>query len=130
MNASKNNSSFTIQCSMTIRSLLGQISSGTTEEGPSLILIMGPNNRQLLGRAKGSFRNSESQMDRQDEAEIPATEEDQKGETECSAGSWIQGITNGSLGCSRVPATAQIIGANAREWIQERNFDSGLEHSN
>jgi hypothetical protein len=66
-----------IECSVT-KKFIGSISSGTTEEGPPLILIIDPNNKQLLGRDKGSFLKTTKYTDE----EILASKEDQKGKAD------------------------------------------------
>ena len=66
-----------IECSVT-KKFVGSISSGKTEEGPPLILIIDPNNKALLGRNKSAFLNTTKYTDEK----ILASKEDQKGKTE------------------------------------------------
>lgn len=62
-----------IECSVT-RKFVGSLSTETTKERPPLILIIDPNNKQLLGRNKGSFLKTTKYTDE----EILASKEDQK----------------------------------------------------
>jgi hypothetical protein len=66
-----------IECSVT-KKYVGSISSGTTIEDPPLILIIDPNNKELLARNKGSFLKTTKYTDE----EILASKEDQKGRAE------------------------------------------------
>lgn len=66
-----------VECSVT-KKFVGSISSGTTVENPPLILIIDPNNKELLARNKGSFLKTTKYTDE----EILASKEDQKGKAE------------------------------------------------
>ena len=66
-----------IECSVT-KKFVGSISSGTTEEGPPLILIIDPNNKRLHGRDKRLFLETTKYTDE----EILASKEDQKGKAD------------------------------------------------
>jgi len=66
-----------IECSVT-KKFVGSVSSGTTEEGQPLILIIDPNSEELLGRDKGSFLKTTKYTDE----EILASKEDQKGKAD------------------------------------------------
>jgi hypothetical protein len=66
-----------IECSVT-KKFVGSTSSGTTVEDPPLILIIDPNNKELLARNKGPFLKTTKYTDE----EILASKEDLKGKAE------------------------------------------------